>query len=377
VNGHVSDRLSTFLDGELEAREREAVTRHLEACAECARLLEELAAVDRLASAEPAPAPDEGFVSRVRARIRAPQAVRPGFALPRWALAAAAALVVAAVAPLLLQRQKSADAPSLARLEEQRARPPAPPPTTAPVAAAPGPASAPPGEADLRSQGYASEAAREPRANVAGEERGKREPGVATQAAAPSAAPERGRLRDALAPTSELVVAEDETRVADRPAAGAGALAAKERAVPAAPPPAAAREAAGFAEAPAEGARDQAQAGAAMTEVGGAAAAREPPALRKSVAGPSAAFRSLASRPAATIAEARGLREAWRAFAGGAVGSEADDARVRMIETGLLAYRLSAEAVDLEVARRDAAAYLRREDAAQKDRVRALIAAVR
>jgi hypothetical protein len=366
VSGHVTDRLSAFLDDELEAREREAVARHLEACAECARFLEELAAVDRVAAAEPVPEPDQGFVGRVRARIRAPEAARPRFALPRWALASAAVLAIAVVAPLLLQRHQGRDAASLARVEEQRAGAPArsdAAPAAPPPMAAPPPTTAP--ALDKDALGYAQEgkkrdarrdapalleAPAKAQANAVGEARAKREE------------PKAVRLRDEAAPADEVAAAEADLSSTDTLAgAASGSVATQEREAPA-PAPAArpAAPASGFAEAPAEGPRPQAQAD-----------------LRKSVAGPSAAFRALAARPATTIAEARGLREAWRAFATGAVGGEADDARVRVIETGLQAWQLSAEAADLELARRDAAAYLRRDDAAHKDRVRALLAAAR
>jgi hypothetical protein len=78
---------------------------------------------------------------------------------------------------------------------------------------------------------------------------------------------------------------------------------------------------------------------------------------------------------AATAEEARRLREQWRAFVaqGPAVGP-ADEGRVRVVETGLLAWRFSNDPVDLSLARRDAEAYLRRDDAAQGERVRSLLA---
>lgn len=385
MNGHVTDRLSAFLDDELAGAEREAVARHLEACAECTRFLEELAAVDRLAAAEPVPVPDayfDGFVSRVRSRIRqAPGAARPRGVLPGWALAAAAVLVVALVAPLLLLRQKAADAPSLSALEQRQAPAAAPAARPAPatlVPAAPPVTSLP--DSRLGALGYVQEGKREARrdqsaegapkkdkaqANAAAELQTKEEVTIAAQARVPPpAAAEPGRFRDEKLSELEADAAAPGPQGADRIA-----------------PQAAAASESGFAEAPAESARAQDESAPSAGVAGGLAGAAPSPApapmLRKSTTAPSAAFRALAARPAATIAEARGLREAWRAFAGGASGSEADAARVRVIETGLLAYRLSAEASDLDVARRDAAAYLKREDAAQKDRVRALVAAAR
>lgn len=42
---HVGDQLSGLLDGELTQQQRQRVSLHLEECAECARLLDELAAL--------------------------------------------------------------------------------------------------------------------------------------------------------------------------------------------------------------------------------------------------------------------------------------------------------------------------------------------
>jgi hypothetical protein len=85
-------------------------------------------------------------------------------------------------------------------------------------------------------------------------------------------------------------------------------------------------------------------------------------------------YRSLAARPLASAAGAREVREAWRGFLKAHPQSGwADQARVRMIEASLAAWRLGRDAADLETLRRDADAYLRRADAAHKERVRQLL----
>ena len=84
---HPHDRLSAFLDGELPAPERAEVEGHLRTCAECARALEDLAAVDAMARSlhqerirtrrrDPSPAwPYEGFARCRGFQRRAPEPV--------------------------------------------------------------------------------------------------------------------------------------------------------------------------------------------------------------------------------------------------------------------------------------------------------------
>jgi len=392
VSGHVADRLSPFLDDELDAREREAVVRHLQECSECTRHLQELSAVDRLAGAEPVPVPDgyfNDFVSRVRSRIRHdPAAARPRLVVPGWVMGLAAGLVIALVAPLIVRQKPVASLPESERVAQApAAAPPATLPPATTLAAA---------DVDsLKSLGYVQGPSDDRRDQPAS---GGRAAALANQAPqrppqAPAPAPPPATLQDrkkkaevaASAPPEpaalreELSVAaegqereaakspdafqEQDAEEAKRDDAGRLGAAARDRAVKAkqaAPPAPQAADSTAFASAPAENA---------------AAAPAAVPKLQKS--GPSPAFRALVQRQAGTIAEARGLREAWRAFAGGALGSEADEARVRVIEGGAVAYRLSGESADLELFRRDAANYLRREDAAQKDRVRGLLASVR
>jgi hypothetical protein len=79
---------------------------------------------------------------------------------------------------------------------------------------------------------------------------------------------------------------------------------------------------------------------------------------------------ALTSRQPRTADEARVLREAWRACAQTEPeGPRADEAHVRVVELGALAYRMSHDAGDLAKLRADAVAYLERADARQKPRV--------
>jgi hypothetical protein len=84
--------------------------------------------------------------------------------------------------------------------------------------------------------------------------------------------------------------------------------------------------------------------------------------------------RLAATRPR-TPAEWRRLREEWREFvARDPGGAHADEARVRAIEAGREAWRGGSDPLDEAAFRADAAAYLERDDAAQKERVRRLVA---
>lgn len=359
MSGHVGERLSPFLDGELDAREREEVARHVDGCAECARLLEELAAVDRLAAGEPVPAPEgyfDAFAGRVRERIRGASASRrPRVFEPAWLLAAAA-LVVAVVAPVLLR-----EGPTSAPQSDALVAPaPAAPAASPPAAAVGGTQAKGARVRQERDELRRDKADLKKRAEFAPAPARKPVPG--SRPAAP-AAPE-----PAVAPEPAAVAGEEQAYAAE------GRVVVP-RAEPDAERSAESRPASREREAKAE--REGLAAQAARAPDFADAPAESAAAPRLQSAGPSPAFRALLERRAETIAEARGVREAWRAFARGAQGAEADEARVRVIESGLLAYRLSGDRADLELARRDAAAYLKREDAAQPDRVRALLAAAR
>jgi hypothetical protein len=88
-------------------------------------------------------------------------------------------------------------------------------------------------------------------------------------------------------------------------------------------------------------------------------------------------YRALLFRSAQTLPEARELREAWRSFSRlHPEGAPADEARVRVVETGAQAYRLGSDPEDLSRLRDDARAYLERKDAPQAARVRAALEAL-
>jgi anti-sigma factor RsiW len=74
VSAHVLELLSAYFDDELVPADRAAIDLHLRDCAGCARRLEEIAAVDALARALPAEAPEayfDDFSARVRAGVAA------------------------------------------------------------------------------------------------------------------------------------------------------------------------------------------------------------------------------------------------------------------------------------------------------------------
>jgi hypothetical protein len=106
--------------------------------------------------------------------------------------------------------------------------------------------------------------------------------------------------------------------------------------------------------------------------VGGAAAGRVASAVSSS---DEKVFRVLQeAAPPTTLAALRERREAWRSFTRDFPGSpRADEARVRVVETGVEAWRTGGDAADLARVREDAAAYLARRDAVQAARVRAFL----
>jgi hypothetical protein len=80
------------------------------------------------------------------------------------------------------------------------------------------------------------------------------------------------------------------------------------------------------------------------------------------------------SRRAGTAAEARTLRDEARQFVEANAGDpRADAARMRVIELGVEAWRREGLQADRDTARQDALAYLTRDDARQKARVRELL----
>src|SRR5262245_34212674 len=83
-NGHVGERLSAYLDDELEPKVRAAVAAHLAACATCAGELEELrqlqASLLETSVPDPGPAYWASFTNRVQVRLSSAAADAPS----RW-----------------------------------------------------------------------------------------------------------------------------------------------------------------------------------------------------------------------------------------------------------------------------------------------------
>ena len=363
MTAHVVDSLSPYLDGELDPAERAAVLAHLAACEACAVRLQELAAVDAATRALPVEAPEgyfESLPSRVRARIEA----RTGRAwgVPAWGWAAAAAVVLAVVTPLTLTvRQAPEPTPRPAARPEpalpERAEPEG---TPAPASNAAGPA------APLLDRG------RDEKASLVGAEAQEMKEAVpatireseaerlrnlgyvagGVEDAAPGPADvttpaEKSRTGDfaAVPPQAErLAVAEERDRtVAGQPAKGEEVMRRE----------ATARKA---AHEPSPEGRADARSLAATAATGGGMPLERVPE---------------------TLEEARSLRETWRRLSTAERDpAKADEAWVRVVDLGALAYRLGRDPRDLERLRKDAREYLRRPDAAQADRIREILLAL-
>jgi anti-sigma factor RsiW len=349
---HVTESLSAYMDGELALPEREAVAAHLRGCPSCARHLEELLAVDAAARELPLSVPDgyfEAFRGSLRGRLEGSRPARRRLA-PAWALAAAAALVLAVLTPRLRHdlRAPGASPPSAAAPAPRRA---APPPAsesqdriaeTVPEATRAEPAPAQPARPRLQ-QGRAAE-----------------QRAAAAPPPVPTAAPPQPTAK-VDAPAAAANAAKDERKEADelRSLGYAGAPAEERLARTPQASEAEAESGAGHA-ADATARRDKAA-------VGG---------LRKATGAPADEdrFQLLAQRTVASAAEARSLRDAWRAFArDAAAGGRADEARVRAIEAGAEAWRRGKDERDRAATLEDGRAYLERPDALQADRVRAAL----
>ncbi len=377
MSAHVRESLSAYLDDELLPAERAAIDVHLRDCPECARHLEEVAALDTLARALPAEAPTgyfDDFSARVRARIGVPTPAQRPRRLPVWSLAAAAALLLAVLTPTLVR--------------EQSAPPPAP--------AADSFAVAPPAQQQLEG-GLAGEAAPAvtlaldavaDKKSAASKTREFRNENGAEADRAPA---QEARTRQAPKDVGEelqalgyvaspmeksKVEARDDARAAGSQPEPATVVAA---APPVTPGPAATQPSAML--------RDEASPGkaAAASELRGGALAYETETAETKTAARRQnrtadtpvydPFQALLGRRVATAVEARGLREEWRAHALTAPAGEADEARVRAIEAGALAVKLSREATDLARLRNDVADYVTRADALQVKRARAALRA--
>jgi len=315
VSAHVLDRLSLYLDGELDAAARSEVESHLRGCAACARHLEQLAAVDAAARELPVPAPP-GYFDSLPARVRARLPRPPRRSPPVWVWAAAAGIAIAALAPLLFQQTK-APVPEAAPVQER-------------VPAAPTIAVAPAARPDVPAAGLARDklAAKDlgpikskeaPFEARAAEDAAAPQPLGAEESQRPEAARATARLDDGRAETQMEEKAEREQ---DRRGLS-GAVAT-------------------FAQAPTEETR----------------------------------YRALLARRTQSAGEDRLLHDQWRAFAASyPTGAHADEARVRALDALLSAYRREGEARDRERLREEAGLYLQRADAAQASRVRAILEA--
>ena len=348
MSGHERERLSAYLDRELPPDESAAVEAHLAACPECTVFLAELAAVDQAAASLPAEPPAgyfDRFPARVRARLEPRQAASPGRRrVPAWTWAAAAALLLAVVTPLTLRQLRPAptallppaSVPEPKRAEE--ARQPEPP-STLPFRPVP---------------------------------RGK---GVPASAATPAALPPAAAVAPAPVPAAappEKAEADFAREPVPLPPASAQAVVARD---------AAARVPAGNMSEESVTARTGERRRVATAE---SAAESTPPAASGGKAGPAGGvseagpsedgFRRLAAARPRSAAEWRGLREAWSAFAASQPDHPwADEARVRAIVAGREAWLMGGVESDEDAYRRDAAAYLRRDDARQKLRVERLL----
>lgn len=416
------ERLGAYLDGELEAAARAAVDAHLRECAECGAHLADLSAVDDVARQEPLGAPAgyfDDFAPRVRARLerKAPARWRP----PVWGWAAAAALLLAVITPLALRERREAPmgaasehAPATSSVPavaadaatEEDARSgfkqneaPAPagglgaPPATVIAPKAPAPrAAAPEEELALRSRGPESPLERREGAlsrDTRGDDR------------APAAAPE---LRDETQPKREVAepaqAAAESAKLAKQKPDEAQMENLRALGYVAPPPPPASanqrqhgpRSQNTMSAPPAKytpETKDKEQAADAVAEKAAAGTAAPGAVMQESVdvspqprdvlsGRASVKFRSLAeSDPPRSDGDARALREAWRVFvAENPDHPQADEARVRLVEAGALAYRLGRQPRDREIAQRDARAYLERPTAPRAARVRAALSSL-
>ena len=345
MSAHEEQRLSAWLDGELDEGARAAVEAHLARCAECRETLAALRAVDPAARELGVRAPEgdfDGFAARVRERIEAEAAVRrpASWRPPTWTWAVAAALLLAVVTPLTLHRGET--------VLPARTAPPAP---TRPLATPALPAAVPATASPTRPQSAGE--APSPRSTA-----GRLEapaPRQRLMKTAPAAA------APAAAPTASI------RQHSEQAAANDGRLSALEGAAVAPQRDASRQEgraAVSIEAADAMTAQEVRLAPATAAEAGGGVRAADV----------ESAFRQLDHLRPVDVASWRRLRERWRAFAAAhPAAPQADEARVRVIASGLELVRLGAGAEDAATFRRDAESYLAREDAPQKPRIRSML----
>ena len=333
---HVTERLSAYMDAELGEADRAQVDAHLQGCPVCARHLEELRAVEAAARALPLQVPAgyfAAFPGRVRRGLEPARFRRRRYG-PAWIGAAAAAVVLALLTPRLLREPPRSD-----------------------LAVPPPPAAA------KKDSGFGGGAARVPHAEpprpaAAGARRPLQEQARAQGTTLPAGpAPERSR-NAAVAPSAGYAAppaATDEPQKEHAPGAPQAS----------APQPRMEAESAATArdEEP-KARRDKAALGALQRRAERAPASDD-------------RFQRLLHRTASSAAEARAIRDAWRAFAREeATGPRADEARVQAVEAGAEAWRRGKDDQDRTEAQREGREYLARPDALQPDRVRAALRAL-
>jgi hypothetical protein len=385
VSEHVLDHLSAYLDGELALAEQERFRSHLAECAACATRLEQLASVDRTLRGLPAEAPAgyfEGLPAEVRSRLSQASAPRGIWRAPTWTLAAAAALLVGVLAPLTL-RQKEAAAPAasveqfrqpaaspgtleadkLATVQEAKKRADADAPAAAPAK--------PQAFEQPRALGRAKlEAPQEKELAVVEPAAPATPPPARPAAPPPAAAPPSGFAeppRQVAQNTQEFGPrASQQPELRNQTPPKSAAAQAEELTVRAEP------RAADLKDAPAPAERGLTKSDSETSRrdrAAGYAASR--------LSASSGAYRDLLQKSPRDAAEARSLRESWRRFAATTSNAaEADEAQVRVVELGIAAWRYERRQEDQELARADAASYLRRQGAGQASRVRELLAAL-
>jgi hypothetical protein len=347
TGAHVTERLSAYMDGELDAPERETVAAHLRACAACVRHLEELRAVDTAARELPLAVPDgyfETFRGSLRARLQQARPRPRRRAPPVWALAAAAAVVLALITPRLLVRDQPARVPPPAPATTLPGRGPEP---VLPAAPAETRSTVADKEAEApRAESAAPPAVRSGQRRLTELSRSQVPP---PPAATPEPAQEQAK-NEAGAPTTQGYAAAPPAEM-DEVQAARPKTAAPAKKMEGAPSAAAHEE-------EAKGRRDKAALGASRDRAADAPAGED-------------RFQLLARRTASSADDARALRDAWGALARDlGTGSRADEARVRAVEAGIEAWRRSGDEGDRAAAQRDARAYLERPDALQPARVR-------
>lgn len=107
-----TDRLSEYLDDELDARERSELEAHLSQCALCRTILDELRAVVSRAQAVTNRGPDTDLWPGIAQRIAAMGGTRRyAFSLPQLAAAGIALMVLSGGAVWMLRQQTNAPAP--------------------------------------------------------------------------------------------------------------------------------------------------------------------------------------------------------------------------------------------------------------------------